>query len=189
MKPSPATARIAVLITELMVFFMVTAMMTYFISYAGALHIVAGESTPAPFPVIAYDGDPKKPDSKNYLVVPWSEWDAVAGKRPGASLLLPEPSGRVRLADGSQATFSSAPQAEGRQSVELNWVNDSGERHVRYVAQAKTIEPSYFRTVTTNTFLLGAAAGFIAGLFVGRALRRRWLAQPGFYTPPAASDK
>jgi len=183
MKMSPATARIAVLVTELMVFFLVTAMMTYFISYAGALHIAAGESAPAPFPVLAYDGDPKRPDPKNYFVVPWSDWEAVAEKRTGASLLLPEASGRVRLADGSHATFSSAPQGEGRQSVELNWVNDGGERHVRYLAQPKTIEPSYFRTVTTNTFLLGAVAGFIAGLFAGRALRRRWIAQPGFYAP------
>jgi hypothetical protein len=188
MKLSPASARIAILVIELMVFFMVTAMMTYFISYAGALQILPGETAPAPFPVIAYDGDPKQPDPKNYFVVPWTDWEAVASKRNAASLLLPERSRRIKLPDGSRAHFTSTPESDGRQAIELNWVNDDGERHVRYLARAQDIEPQYFRVVTTNTFLLGAAAGFIAGLFAGRNLRRRWLTQPGFYAPGAGKS-
>ena len=185
MKLSPATARIAILITELIVFFIVTALMTFFISYAGALQMAPGDTPSAQFPVIAYEGDRKRPEPKNYRVVPWSEWPALAATLPGASLLLPERSGSIRLGDGSRATFDSVEESESRQAVDLKWLNDGGERHVRYLAQARSIEPRYFRTVTTNTFLLGAAVGFVAGLFVGRVARRRWLAQPGYFAPPA----
>jgi hypothetical protein len=185
MKLSPAAARIAILITELMVFFTVTALMTYFVSYAGALQIAPGEAPPAQFPVIAYDGDRNQREPKNYLVVAWSEWEALAEKRPGASLLLPERAGSIRLGDGSRATFTSAEENDARQSIELQWIGDHGERHVRYLAQARSMEARYFRTVTTNTFLLGAAVGFVAGLFAGRTMRRRWLAQPGYVVPPS----
>jgi hypothetical protein len=185
MRLSPATARIAILITELMVFFIVTAAMTFFLSYAGALQMAPGEAPSAQFPVIAYEGDRKRLDPKDYRVMPWNEWKSLAEKRPGASLLLPERSGEIRLADGSRATFTSVEEHDARQSVELKWMGDGGERHVRYLAQARDIEPSYFRTVTSNTFLLGAAAGFVAGLFAGRTMRRRWLAQPGYFAPGA----
>jgi|SRR5882672_2064272 len=183
MNLSPATARIAILITELMVFFIVTAAMTFFLSYAGALQMAPGETPAAQFPVIAYEGDRNRPDPKNYRVMPWNEWKSLVEKNPGASLLLPERSGDIRLGDGSRVTFASTEESDARQSVELKWMGDGGERHVRYVAQARDIEPNYFRTVTSNTFLLGAAAGFVAGLFVGRVLRRRWLAQPGYFAP------
>jgi len=182
---NPAARRAAILIAELMIFFMVTAFTTYFISHAAAPTYAQGETPPAPFPVIAYDGDRDRPAPKYYTVVPWSEWEGFAAKRPGASLLLPERSGRIRLPDGSEASFTAAQDSESRQSVELKWTGGNGEQHVRYVAQARSAEPRYYRTVTANTFMLGAVVGFVAGLLVGRVLRRRWLAQPGYFVPPA----
>jgi hypothetical protein len=181
----PSAKRIAILITELMVFFIVTAFTTHFISYAGALQLAPTDKPPAYFPVIAYDGNREHPDAKNYLVVPWSEWEGVAAKRPGASLLLPERAGSVRLGENSKASFTADPDGESRQAVVLTWTANNGEQQVRYVAQARTVEPRYYRTVTTNTLLLGAAIGFVAGLLSGRAMRRRWLAQPGYYAPPS----
>jgi len=186
---SPSATRIAILITELMVFFIVTAFVTYFISHAGALQLAPTDKPPAFFPVIAYDGNRERPDAKNYLVVPWSEWEGVAAKRPGASLLLPERSGSIRLDENSKATFVSEPDGESRQAVTLTWVANSGEQQVRYIAQARTITPQYYRTVTTITLLLGAALGFVAGMLVGRGMRRRWLAQPGYYAPPKSKDE
>ena len=180
----PSATRIAILITELMVFLIVTAFVTYFISHAGALQLAPTDKPPAYFPVIAYDGNREHPDAKNYLVVPWSEWESVAEKRPGATLLLPERSGNIRLGENSRASFTAEPDGELRQAVVLTWAANNGEQQVRYVAQARAIAPQYYRTVTTNTMLLGAAIGFVAGLFVGRGMRRRWLAQPGYYAPP-----
>ena len=180
-----SATRIAILITELMVFFIVTAFVTYFISHAGALQLAPTDKPPAYFPVIAYDGNRERPDAKNYLVVPWSEWEGVAAKRPGASLLLPERSGNIRLGENSKASFVAEPDGESRQAVTLTWAANNGEQQVRYVAQARTVEPRYFRTITTNTLLLGAAIGFVAGLLVGRGMRRRWLTQPGYYAPPS----
>ncbi len=180
---NPSATRISILIAELMVFFIVTAFVTYFISHAGALQLAPTDKPPAYFPVIAYDGNRERPDAKNYLVVPWSEWEGLAAKRPGASLLLPERSGNIRVGENSNASFTAEPDGESRQSVALTWTANNGEQQVRYVAQARTVEPSYFRTVTTNTLLLGAAIGFVTGLLTGRAMRRRWLAQPGYYAP------
>ena len=175
--------RIAILITELMVFLMVTAFMTYFISHAGALQMAPTDTPPAHFPVIAYDGNRERPDAKNYRVVPWSEWEGLAAKQPGASLLLPERSGSIQVGENSKASFAAQPDGESRQSVELTWTGSNGEQQVRYIAEERTLSPRYYRTVTTNTLLLGAAIGFIAGLFTGRVMRRRWLAQPGYFAP------
>lgn len=180
----PSATRIAILITELMVFFIVTAFMTHFISHAGALQLAPTDKPPAYFPVIAYDGDRAHPDAKKYFVVPWSEWEGVAVKRPGASLLLPERAGKIRLGENGNAEFTAAPDGASRQSVDLRWTSNNVEQQVRYIAEERTLSPRYYRTVTTNTLLLGAAAGFIAGLFVGRVMRRRWLAQPGYFAPP-----
>jgi len=181
---SPAVLRGSILAIELMVFFIVTAFVTYFISHAGALRWESADKPPAFFPVIAYDGNREGPDPKNYLVVPWSEWEGVAAKRPGASLLLPERSGNIQLGENSKASFTAAPDGDSRQAVELTWTVNNGEQQVRYVAQARTVEPRYYRTVSTNTLLLGAAIGFVTGLLAGRAMRRRWLSQPGYYAPP-----
>jgi len=182
---NPVALRAAILIAELMVFFTVTAFMTYFISYAGALHMAPGEAPPTQFPVIAFDGDRKRPEPKNYFVVPWSEWENTVLRRPAASLLLPERAGRIPIGE-SQASFTVTEENESRHSVDLAWRTAGGEQQARYVAQARSIEPRYYRTISTNTFLVGAAAGFVAGLFAGRALRRRWLAQPGYFasSPP-----
>ena len=180
----PSAKRIAILITELMVFFIVTAFVAQFISHAGALEYAPGVAPPAQFPVIAYDGDRNHPEAKNYLVVQWSQWETLAAKRPGASLLLPERSGDIQVGKDSKAKFTATPDGESLQSVDLTWTADSTERQVRYLAHAATIEPRYYRTVTSTTLLLGAAAGFVAGLFIGRTLRRRWLAQPGYLAPP-----
>ncbi len=183
---SPAAVRAVILVAELMVFFMVTAFMTYFLSHAGALVLSPGDAPPAQFPVIAYDGDRKQPEPKNYLVVPWSEWEGVASKRPGASLLLPERAARIRIGE-TEASFTASEESESRQNVELTW-RSGGEQHVRYVAQASTIAPGYYRTVSTNTLLLGAVVGFVAGLFAGRAMRRRWMTQPGYFVPPTQNN-
>lgn len=168
-----------------MVFFLVTAVATYFISHAGALTFAPGEAPPARFPVIAYDGDRARPEAKNYVVVAWGEWDALVKKRPGASLLLPERAATVRAGDAGDARFKVTEQSESQQTVELVWQAGGGEQQVRYVAQAGAVEPRYYRAVTANTLLLGAAVGFVAGLFAGRAMRRRWLARPGFFVPPS----
>jgi hypothetical protein len=181
---NPAAVRAAILVVELMTFFMVTAIIVYFMSYAGALEMAEGETPPAHFPVIAYDGDRQRPDPKNYLVVNWSEWESIASKRPGASLLLPERAGRIRLGD-SEALFTTSEEKDSRQNVELTWRAAGGEQEVRYVAEARSISPRYYRAVSTTTFLIGAAAGFVAGMMAGRALRRRWLAQPGYFAPNA----
>jgi hypothetical protein len=181
-KPNPTAVRAAILAVELTVFFIVTALLVYFLSYAGARELADGDTPPAYFPVIAYDGDRERPESKNYLVVSWADWESIAGKRVGASLLLPESAGRIRLGD-SEAIFSASGVNESRQDVELTWRAAGGEHHVRYVAEARSISPRYYRTVNTNTFLIGAALGFVAGMFSGRALRRRWLPLPGPYAP------
>lgn len=182
---NPAAIRVAILIIELMVFFVVTAFTTYFVSHAGALSFAPGEAPPGRFPVIAYDGDRARPEAKNYVVVPWSEWDGLAKKRPGASLLLPEPAATVRIGDAGDARFKVTGQAESEQSVELTWRTAGEEQQVRYLAQSGTIEPRYYRAATGTTLLLGAAVGFVAGLLIGRAMRRRWLAQPGSFIPPS----
>ena len=183
---SPYAKRIAVLIIELMTFFLVTASMVYLVSHASALQFTDKDIPPPEFPVITYDGDRNRPDAKNYLVVPWSEWEALAAKKPGASLLLPEKSGSLRAGADDKVTFTTTPEGESRQAVDLRWASSGGERQARYVAQARSISPRYLRTVTSTTLLIGAALGFLAGYLVGRTVRNRWLPQPGFYAPPSA---
>lgn len=180
---NPSAARVAILIAELMVFLTVTAFTSYFISFASALQPAPGEAPPPQFPIIAYDGDRAKPAPGSYLVVQWSEWEQLAEKRPGASLLLPERSATVQIGDAGEASFTTTEESGSRQSVELRWRTGAGEQEARYVAQARSIEPRFLRTLGTQTLFMGAAVGFIAGLFTGRALRRRWLAQPGYLAP------
>jgi hypothetical protein len=180
---NPRILRAAVLATELVVFLLVTAFTSYFISQASAWQHAQGEAPPARFPVIAYDGDRERPDPRNYFVVPWNEWQSVAEKRPAASLLLPERAASVTIGDAGEASFTATDAPEARQSVELRWRTGGGEQEVRYIAQAQSIEPRYLRTLGTDTLLMGAAVGFLTGLFTGRALRRRWLAQPGYVVP------
>ena len=171
--------RAGVLAIELVVFLMVTAFTSYFISQASAWEAVHGDPAPARFPVIAYDGDRDRPEPRNYFVVPWSEWTAVAGKRPAASLLLPERAATITMEDGGAASFTAVEEPGPRQVVALKWRTGGGEQEARYVATARDIEPRYLRTLGTDTLLMGAAVGFLTGLFAGRALRRRYLAQPG----------
>ena len=182
---SPYAKRIAVLIIELMTFFLVTALMVYLVSHASALQYTEKDVPPPDFPVIAYDGDRNRPDAKSYLVVSWSEWEALAAKKPGASLLLPEKSGTVSVGTDDKATFAVTQEGDSLQSVDLRLASGGGERQVRYVAQARSVSPRYLRTVTSTTILIGAALGFLAGYLIGRTVRNRWLAQPGYYAPPS----
>ena len=170
-----AVLRAGVLATELVVFFMVTAFTSYFISHAAAWQHAQSETPPARFPVIAYDGDRDRPEPKNYFVVPWSEWPGVAEKRPAATLLLPERAASITMDDGSAASFTVAEERGPVQVVELTWRTGGGEQEARYVAKGNDIEPRYLRTLGTDTLLMGAAVGFLIGLFTGRALRRRFL--------------
>jgi hypothetical protein len=182
---NPAVMRATILAIELMVFLIVTAFTAYFISHASALLLAPGDAPPAQFPVIAYDGDRGQPDATRYFVVPWSEWEATATKRPDASLLLPERAASIKIGDAGEATFAVTEEPGSRQAVELRWRTGGGEQEARYIAQARSIEPRYLRTLGTDTFLMSVLAGFIAGLLAGRALRRRWLAQPGTIVPLA----
>ncbi|MGH2671194.1 MAG: hypothetical protein ACRDH5_19150, partial [bacterium] len=100
------------------------------------------------------------------------------------SLLLPERAATVTIRDAGEASFTVTDAPESRQAVELRWRTGGGEQEARYIAQERSIEPRYLRTLGTDTLLMGAAVGFLAGLFTGRALRRRWLAQPGYIVPP-----
>ena len=181
---NPAVLRAAVLATELMVFFLVTAFTSYFLSHAAAWQHGQDDKPPARFPVIAFEGDRDRPEPQNYFVVPWSEWQAVAEKRPAATLLLPERSATIQIGDVGGASFTAADAPDSAQVVELQWRTGGGEQNARYIAQAGSIEPRYLRTLGTDTLLMGAAIGFLTGLFTGRALRRRWLAQPASFAPP-----
>ena len=185
---NPAVLRGSILAIELMVFFIVTAFASYFISHASAWQLAQGEAPPAQFPVIAYDGDRSRPEPRNYFIVPWSEWEGTVEKRPAATLLLPERSARVKIGDAGEASFTVTEEPGSRQAVALKWRAGGGEQEARYSVQAQSIEPRYLRTLGTQTLLMGAAVGFLTGLFAGRAMRRRWLAQPGTFAPPAQNN-
>jgi hypothetical protein len=180
---NPAVMRGSILATELVVFFMVTAFTSYFIAHASAWQLVQDEMPPAQFPVIAYDGDRDRPEPRNYFVVQLSEWPGVAEKRPAATLLLPERAASIKIGDAGEASFTVTEEPGSRQAVELKWRTGGGEQEARYIAQARSIEPRYLRTLGTQTLLMGAAVGFLTGLFTGRAMRRRWLARPGTIVP------
>jgi hypothetical protein len=180
---NPAVMRACILAIELVVFLIVTAFTAYFISHASALLLVPGDAPPAQFPVIAYDGDRDRPEPRNYFVVPWSEWETTAAKRPRASLLLPERAASIKIGDAGEATFAVTEEPGSRQAVEFRWRTGGGEQEARYIAQAQSIEPRYLRTLGTQTLLMSAAVGFLTGLVTGRAMRRRWLAQPGTFAP------
>ena len=182
---TPAARRIAILISELMVFLIGSAFTAYFLSHAGALQIAPGETPPAQFPVIVFDGDRSKPQVEDYRVMPWQEWEAFSATKPAASLLLPEPSASgIKIADAGEASFTAADEGGSRQAVELTWRKGGGEQYARYVAQERGIEARYLRTLGSQTLLMSVLAGFVAGLLVGRTLRRRWLVQPATFTPP-----
>jgi hypothetical protein len=181
---SPAAARVSVLIVELLVFFLVTAFTSQFISHASAIKPAPGEAPPPQFPVVVYEGDRTKPAPSGYRLMPWNEWELLAQRRPDASLLLPERAGTVKTGDTGEASFVATEEPGSGQSVELRWRTDAGEQEARYLARARSIEPRLLRTLGTQTLLMGAAAGFVAGLLIGRALRRRWVAVPGRLAPP-----
>ena len=181
---NPAVVRGLILATELVVFFLVTAFTSYFISLASAWQHAQGESPPARFPVIAFEGDRDRPEPRNYFVVPWNEWQEVAEKHPAATLLLPERAASMRIGDTGEAAFTITEEPGSRQAVELKWRTGGGEQEARYIAQAGSIEPRYLRTLGTDTLLMAAAVGFLTGVFTGRVMRRRWLAQPGTLAPP-----
>ena len=180
---NPAAARVSVLIVELLVFFMVTAFTSYFISHASAIRPEPGEAPPPQFPVLVYEGDRAKPAPAGYRVMPWSEWEPLAQRRPDASLLLPERAATLALGESGEASYTATGDGDA-QAVELIWRKGGGEQEARYLARARGIEPRLLRTLGTQTLLMGAAAGFVAGLMTGRTLRRRWLAVPGRLAPP-----
>jgi hypothetical protein len=181
---NPSARRIAILISELMVFLIATAFTAYFLSHAGALQLAPGDTTPAQFPVIAYDGDRSRPQPGNYRVIPWGKWEAFSAGKPGASLLLPEPAAsNIKIGEGGEASFTATDEGESRQLVELTWRTGGGEQFARYVALDRGIEARYLRTLGCQTLFMSVLAGFVAGLMVGRVLRRRWLAQPGYLAP------
>jgi hypothetical protein len=184
---TPGARRVAILICELMTFLVGSAFAAYFISHAGALQIAAGEATPAQFPVLAYEGDRARPQAGNYKVMPWQEWEAFAAGKPGASLLPPESAGAdIRIGDAGVASFRATEEGPSRKTVELTWRTAGGEQVARYVAQERAIEARYLRTLGSQTLLMSIVVGFVAGIFTGRALRRRWLVQPASFTPPPA---
>jgi hypothetical protein len=180
-----SAARVGILIIELMVFFIVSAFTAYFISHASAIKPAPGEAPPPQFPVIVYEGDRARPAPGGYRVMPWSEWEKLAQARQHATLLLPERAATVQIGEAGEASFTSIEESATRQAVELRWRSGGGEQEAHYVAQARSIEPRLMRTLGTQTLLMGAAAGFITGLMIGRTLRRRWLAIPGTLVPPA----
>lgn len=180
---SLSAARVGILIVELMVFLTVAAFTAHFISHASALEPAPGEAPPPQFPVIVYEGDRARPAPNGYQVMTWSEWQKGAERRSGATFLLPERAATVRIGEAGEASFTSREMEASRQSVELRWRTGGGEQEARYIAQARTIEPQSLRTLGTQTLLMGAAVGFVAGLFTGRAMRRRWLAVPGRLAP------
>jgi hypothetical protein len=100
-------------------------------------------------------------------------------------LLLPERAATIKISDTSEAEFAATDEAESKQAVELTWRTGGGEQYARYVAQARAIEPRYLRTLGSQTFLMSVLVGFVCGLLVGRVLRKRWLAVPGTFAPPA----
>jgi hypothetical protein len=187
---NPAAVRGGILFAELTIFFTVTALATYFLSHAGAMHFSKDEKPSDAFPVLAYDGDRGRPDPKHYVLARWGEWEGVAGRRPGATLLLPERAGNLQIEGGTRVQFASEPEGDGRQRVELRLSGGGTEQQVRYVAEARRIEPLYHRMAGTNTFLMGALIGFVCGMLGGRAMRRRWLRPPGavVHTPPAKGN-
>ena len=111
---NPAARRIAILISELMVFLIGSAFTAYFLSHAGALQLAPGDATPEQFPVIAYEGDRANPQPGNYRVMPWGEWEAFAAGKPGASLLLPEPAVTVKIGEIGEASFTAADETRSR---------------------------------------------------------------------------
>ena len=182
---SPSATRIAILISELMVFLIGSAFAAYFLSHAGALQLAPGEAIPPQFPVLAYDGNREKPAPGSYKVIPWQEWEAFAAANAGASLVPPERSGsNIKIGDAGEASFTATDEGPARKAVELTWRTGGGEQVARYVAQDRSIEARYLRTLGSQTLLMSVLAGFVAGLMVGRVLRRRWLTQPGYVVPP-----
>jgi hypothetical protein len=174
---NPFYTRVAILITELMVFFGVTVLMTNFIAYASAPEFAAGAAPSAEFPVIAYSGNRERPDPKGYVVATWSQWEGIAGRRPEASLLLPVRSGSLQLGD-DVASFTVTDGGNSRQAVELVWRTGSEEQHSRYVTDGRGVEPREFRTISPRTIILGGMAGFAAGMLIGQLLRRRLPLKP-----------
>ncbi len=181
---NPSAARIGILIIELMVFFIVTAFTAHFISHASAIKPAPGEAPPPQFPVLVFEGDRARPAPGGYRVMPWSEWEKLAQGRSHATLLLPERAATVQIGEAGEVSFTAVEESAARQSVELTWRTGGGEQEVHYVAQERSIEPRLVRTMGTQTLLMGAAAGFVAGLMIGRSLRRRWLAVPGRWASP-----
>ena len=194
---NPVVLRALILGTELLVFFVVTAFTSYFISHASAWQPGEGGTPPAQFPVIGYDGDRSRVEPRNYFVVRLSEWKDAAGKRPQATLLLPERTARVKIGDAGEASFTvsgepapgQAPATGSGQLVDLNWRTGGNEYVARYMAREAVVEPRYLRTLGTNTFLGGAVVGFLTGVLVGRALRRRWLARPVYVPAPPQKQR
>ena len=154
-----------------------------FSSVRGCAGTVTGEARRA-VSGHAFDGEGTGRDEE-LPGLPWIEWEGGADKRPA------EPAAAERAASIQIGAIERRSPRRGRrirQNVELTWRSAGGEQQVRYVAQARSIEPRYYRTISTNTFLVGAAAGFVAGLFLGRVLRRRWLTQPGYFAAPTQNN-
>jgi hypothetical protein len=180
---SLAARRAAILVAELLTFFLVTAFMTYFISLASAPALAPDEAPPAEFPVLAFDGDPARPAAEHYRILRWSEWEHYAAKHPEAKLLLPERSRALDFGAAGAVSFSARESGEGRQAIELVWRAENEERRSRYAAQARAIEPHSLLVISARTFFLAALAGFGIGTMAGKLLRRRWLPRPGTIVP------
>ena len=174
---NPFYTRVAILITELTVFLLMTGLATYFIALVSQPEFAAGAEPPADFPVIAYAGNRERPEPRSYVVVPWSEWNALAASKPVASLLLPERTASLLIGE-NQASFAVAEIAPSRQEVHLTWRSGGAEQRVRYTTDGRKAEPREFRTITSKTIILGGMVGFAFGMLIGQVLRRRFPLRP-----------
>ncbi|MBM3357196.1 MAG: hypothetical protein FJY54_05670 [Betaproteobacteria bacterium] len=181
---NPVLIRGFILAAEILTFLVVTVAGANFISHAAAEHF--GESDPPgqEFPVLVFEGDRGRPEEKQYSVITWNEWQSAAGRRPNASLLAPERSRSLQLADGARAKFTVVESGDTQQTIELNWASGEREQVAIYTARSREITPRYLRKSGTNTFLLAALLGFFTGMMTGKALRRSLLPPRGPYLPP-----
>ncbi len=175
--------RSLVLAAELTVFLLVTTAASGVLSYASALRFSETDAPPADFPVVVYEGERASPQPGSYSVMRWSEWQAARDKRPAATLLLPERARSLELPDRTRAAFNVRDGGEAQQTVELTRRTADGEQQAIYLAQAREAKPRYLRSSGANILILGAIIGFMAGLYAGRRLRKRYLAPAGLRPP------
>jgi hypothetical protein len=181
--------RVALLVSQLATFMVITVLLSYGFSLATAKHYVQGEMPSPLFPVVAVYYDTPKPTMVQYQLLRWPEIEKSLLAAAPPTFKLPERKGHFLMPkDGDfepSVDFKVIESAGGRQTIEVISQHDDYEFHAKYATDGTSVSPTYLRTWGGTAIVYALIPGFILTWLLGRIVAWQWSKRAA--RPPAAA--